>query len=280
MRSRRLRLLLAVLVLGSVAGATLARSNEEEVAAVSPPLREHQYMADGTSLHAVESGDPALPAVLFVHGSPGDWKAWETYLRDPVLQQQAHLVAPDRPGFGKSARGVAEPSMAAQARRVMAALDDNQSRAGVVVVGHSLGGPVAARIAMDYPERVVGVLLLAPSVAPALEIPRWYNRLAARPWLAALLPRDMRTSNDEIMPLRAELEEMQPRWSEIQARVHIVHGTKDRLVPVENVAFVAEMVPAERLVVERLEGEGHLIPWTDPAAVYRHLRALQALQVP
>src|SRR3546814_16092495 len=52
--------------------------------------------------------------------------------------------------------------------------------APAIVVGHSLGGPIAAKLAMDYPDRVRGLLLLAPSVAPALEAPRWYQRLATR----------------------------------------------------------------------------------------------------
>jgi pimeloyl-ACP methyl ester carboxylesterase len=38
-----------------------------------------------------------------------------------------------------------------------------------ILVGHSLGGPVAARLAMDYPDEVGGLILVAPSIDPELE---------------------------------------------------------------------------------------------------------------
>src|SRR3546814_18455192 len=63
--------------------------------------------------------------------------------------------------------------------------------APAIVVGHSLGGPIAAKLAMDYPDRVRGLLLLAPSVAPALEAPRWYQRLATWRVVQWLLPRTL-----------------------------------------------------------------------------------------
>src|SRR3546814_9372798 len=71
-----------------------------------------------------------------------------------------------------------------------------------------------AQLAIDYPDRVRGLLLLAPSVAPALEAPRWYQRLAT--WRVGqwLLPRTLIDANRELMPLQAQLREIEPGRSE------------------------------------------------------------------
>jgi len=67
---------------------------------------------DSGRVHFVVAGSPHPDAarVLFVHGSPGAWDAWERFLKDPELRAAARLIALDRPGFGGSERGRAEPA--------------------------------------------------------------------------------------------------------------------------------------------------------------------------
>ncbi len=219
-------------------------------------------------VHVVTAGraEPGAPRVLFVHGSPGTWEAWRIFLTEPGLTGAARLLAPDRPGYGGSGRGHAEPSLARQAEALAAVLE---SEAGppAVVVGHSLGGPIAARLAMDRPDLVAGLLLVAPSVDPVLERRRWFNVAGSWRLIQLLLPIDWVVSNRELWPLRGELERMAPRWPEIRCPVRLVQGTADRLVPPANADFVEGVLPAANLVVHRYPGAGHFILWEHPETV-------------
>ncbi len=227
----------------------------------------------------VESGlepGPSVPTIVFVHGSPGSWTAWRRFVSDPQLQDRARLVAVDRLGFGGSGRGIPEPSLLLQAEAVAAAAvkssaegtRDGRSRRPVLWVGHSYGGPVICRLAVDRPDLVDALLLIAASVDPALEKLRWYNRLAAHiPWL---IPKDLETSNLEILPLKDELEKLATRLSEIRAPAVVIQGLKDRLVPADNADFLQRSL--SRVEVRKLPDAGHLIPWRRPEVVDRALR--------
>src|SRR3546814_2121380 len=83
---------------------------------------------------------------------------------------------------------------------------------------------------MDYPDRVRGLLLLAPSVAPALEAPRWYQRLATWRVVQWLLPRTLIDANRELMPLQAQLRELEPGWAKLRMPVYVIQGEDDALV--------------------------------------------------
>jgi pimeloyl-ACP methyl ester carboxylesterase len=242
----------------------------------------------GGRIHFVVAGQPpTAPArVLFVHGSPGTWDGWKGFLEDPELRAAAHLIAVDRLGFGGSERGRAVPSLAAQAAALARVLEHGEpsepSEPGApagppaVVVGHSLGGPIAARLAMDRPDLVAGLLLIAPSIDPAEERHRWYNVAAATVVVQWFLPTDWTTSNRELWPLKRELTAMLPLWSQVRCPVTVVQGLADDLVPAGNSDFAERELPPGRVRIERYPGEDHFILWKRPAAVREPLIALLA----
>ncbi|MGF1452704.1 MAG: alpha/beta fold hydrolase [Opitutales bacterium] len=238
---------------------------EAEIAARLAP-REHVVSAfasvAGRAVHRVETGNRSGMAVIFIHGSPGSWEAFGDYLADAELAARAHLISVDRPGFGASGLGHAVPDLAAQAEAVASVWRDWSPSKQAVVIGHSLGGPIAAQVSVEHPERVRGVLLLAPSVAPELETVYFYQHLFSWPPFRWLIPADLKACNDEILPLADELRELEPRWEELGVPVSIMHGTADRLVPVENVDFIEARLPKSQLTVNRLEGARHFLPWT------------------
>ncbi|HEU0129595.1 MAG TPA: alpha/beta fold hydrolase [Mycobacteriales bacterium] len=131
----------------------------------------------------LEAGPPdALPVVL-LHGLGATNASMLPTLWD--LARDHHVLAPDLPGHGASAA----PWGAYDARFFAAWLADYLDAVGVdraVLVGNSLGGRVSLEIALLEPERVRGLVLLAPAVAfrrlrqfvPAVRL--------ARPELAAL----------------------------------------------------------------------------------------------
>ena len=67
---------------------------------ISLKLIEHQ----GSPVNFAYSGDPNKPGIIFIHGTPGGWQAFQGYLADPQLQQDFFMVSVDRPGWGGSAR--------------------------------------------------------------------------------------------------------------------------------------------------------------------------------
>ncbi|MCR6679307.1 alpha/beta hydrolase, partial [Escherichia marmotae] len=83
---------------------------------------------------------------LFLHGTPGDWKAWAHFMADPELQKRATMISVDRAGFGASDPGRVAPLMADQARLLAPLLEGPGGP--TLLVGHSLGGPIGAELAM------------------------------------------------------------------------------------------------------------------------------------
>ena len=223
----------------------------------------HNYTVAGRTMHYVEAGtNGSVPLILFVHGSPGDWKAWAQYLSDPDLAARAHLIAVDRPGFGGSAAGKVEPSLEQQCRDIAPLLNQAAPGQRVVLVGHSLGGPVICRLAMDHPDKITDLIVLAGSIDPAQEQTKWYQ-YAAEWWIFRwLVPAELETANREIMPLKGGLKTMLPLWPVIHQRVTVIQGLADNLVPPENADFAQQMMTnAQPLEIIRIPGMNHFLPW-------------------
>ncbi len=53
-------------------------------------------------LHYVQTGNDSFPTLLFVHGTPGSWDAFQNYLKNSGLLQHYRIISIDRPGFGYS----------------------------------------------------------------------------------------------------------------------------------------------------------------------------------
>lgn len=125
---------------------------------------------------------------------------------------------------------------------------------------------------MDHPDQVAGVLLLAPSIAPALEHPRWFNHLADT-WLARALKGtwlqrqfaddDLFNSNDEIMPLVAELSAIEPHWQRLTMPLVVVQGMKDTLVNPRTADYAEQTLPKPNTRVIRLPEHDHFLIWND-----------------
>ena len=222
----------------------------------------------GARISFLRAGNSAGPCVLLVHGSPGSAAGWADYLVAPPAGTE--VVALDRPGFGASTPDGAVPSLAAQAAAVIALVPtDGRS---VVLLGHSLGAPIvawaAAQLAAEQPERSVTVAMLAGSLDPAQESIHAMQHVGAWMPVQRLLPRAIRNANAELMALKPELEALGTILPSVKAKVVIVHGTADDLVPVANVAYMQERFSSARgISTILLEGRNHFLPWNSEGAV-------------
>ncbi len=215
---------------------------------------------------ALVAGDPLGVRLILVHGTPGSATGWNDYLVDPP--PGVEVVALDRPGFGRSAATGEVTSLAAQAAAVVALLPGDGRRA--ILLGHSLGGAIVARVAAEHPERISALVLLSASLDPALEKVHPLQRIGAWPGVRWLLPRSIAHANAELLALEPELEELAALLPRVSAPVVLLHGTRDDLVPVANVAFMqAHLHGAARVKTILLEGRNHFLPWNSADQV-RH----------
>ncbi len=159
-----------------------------DINAAKPPLGAF-HRIDGTDLHVVTRGDPADPAIVFVHGASGN-------ARDPLLafddrlSGDHYLVAIDRPGHGHSTRG-ADPDIAdpeRQADLIAGAIAD-LGLDRPLVVAHSLAGTVGLNLALGHADKISGLVLLAPVSHPWPGGVNWYHHLFATPVLGPLAAR-------------------------------------------------------------------------------------------
>jgi pimeloyl-ACP methyl ester carboxylesterase len=229
---------------------------------------QHKYKYEWRDINYVAAGDSTKPLVLFVHGSPGSLDAFIAFLTLENLRENSLMVTTDRPGFGYSNFGNAEPSLKKQALALKPILEKYKNNRPHIVVGHSLGGPLIAKMAMEYPELIDGLIIVAGSIDPKLEPNEtWFRAPLATPFLSWILPGAFRSSNEEIYQLKPELEEMVPYWKNITCPVIVIQGKIDELVPYENVDFAKKMLvnaPVEYVIVDDMN---HFVPWSNPELI-------------
>ena len=235
------------------------------------PMRQTVTVAapSPTRISYLRAGNPLGARVILVHGTPGSATAWTDYLLDPP--QGSEVIALDRPGFGDSGPDQAVTTLTAQAAALLALLPIDGRP--VVLLGHSLGGPIVARLAADHPGRVQAIVLLSASLDPAQEAIHPMQYVGAWPLIRSALPRTIRNANAELMALKPELEALATVLPRITAKVVIVHGTADDLVPVANVPFMQGRLTGARCVrTVLLEGRNHFLPWNSADAVREAIR--------
>jgi pimeloyl-ACP methyl ester carboxylesterase len=145
------------IVVTGLAGSWLVTlALKRKVESLLPPTGRFVDVPGGR-LHVREFGEG--PAILMIHGLGGQM-AHFTYAVTARLAGRFRVVVVDRPGSGWStASGSADLSTQAAA---LAALVERLALGRPLVVGHSLGGAVALALALEHPDRVSGLALLAP----------------------------------------------------------------------------------------------------------------------
>lgn len=191
---------------------------------------------------------------------------WKRYLTIPMDGNE--VVALDRPGFGASRPLRAVTSLEAQARAIEPLLTESPSGEKPILIGHSMGGPIVARVASDYPDRVGALVIIAGSLDPDLERVHPAQYLGAVFPFSWLLPAPLRVANRELLSLKRELAELEKSLERVVCPVVIVHATDDSLVPYENVMFMQERFRnAASLEIMTLMAGDHFLPWNNEPTV-------------
>lgn len=262
-----LRILLIWLLVSNFSCSTSKKETKE-----SNKIQLVKYKVEATTMQYAVVGFNKRKLIVFIHGSPGSWEAFSAYLKDPELQKEAILVSVDRYGYGGSMSGSPELAIGNHARYIKPILDEYNLP--TLVVGHSYGGPIALRMAMDYPERITNVLLLAASIDPQLEEVRWYQRAANWKLVRFVLPASVDVCNQEILPARFELEKMEHLWRNLQSPLTVIQGDNDYLVPPRNADYAESMYP-DKSKLKVIRGDmNHFIPWNQYTLIQREILAI------
>lgn len=160
---------------------TIARRAERLV-----PARGKFVEIDGNRIHYVEEGEGR--PILFIHGLGGTLH----HLRHPLFGGKIpgyRLIAIDRPGAGYSTRAAGVSARMPEQAALIAKFIDRLGLEKPLVVGHSLGGMITLTLALNHPDKISGIVLLAaltrhregvpPEFAPI------YIRSPLKRWLLA-----------------------------------------------------------------------------------------------
>lgn len=176
-------LLVTVSALGLGACVTSA-AYTSRIEAEIPPIGG-TVTVGGHGVHVIRQGETG-PVVLMIHGASANAREFSWTLA-PRLDGGMRVLMADRPGHGYSARFDGAETLAAQARQMAGVLDQLAPGERAVIVGHSFGGAVALRLALDRPDLVAGLVLLAPVTHDwGGGGTAWYNSLAAPPVLGTV----------------------------------------------------------------------------------------------
>src|SRR6516164_9654290 len=217
--------------------------------------------AAGLRLRYLELGEGLGVPVLLLHGFGADLNTW--MFTQPALAEGRRVIALDLPGHGGSAKNVSAGDAESLTGVVGAALDA-LSVERVHLIGHSMGGAVAALLALRRGERVASLTLRASRRREATEV---LNLLVYDPALVS------RTMVEDVLRYKrldgvtaaltriaeacfADGRQSLDIAAEIAALplpVQIIWGREDRIIPVSHAEALAARLP-----VHIFEQAGHL----------------------
>ncbi len=253
-------------------------------------------LATGVELAYVEQGDPAGVPVIFLHGITDSWHSFEPVL--PHLPHAIHAFALTQRGHGESERpasGYRPQDFAADVAAFMDALQLERA----IIAGHSMGSIVAQRFGLDYPERILGLVLMGsfasfkdkPGLMEFVEvgisqledpIDPAFAREFQESTLAQPIPAEfLETVVQESLKVPARVwkaafqslleGEFPDELSKIKAPTLIVWGDQDAYCPLSDQETLRTAIVGSRLLI--YSGVGHAVHWEEPARFAADLTA-------
>jgi pimeloyl-ACP methyl ester carboxylesterase len=241
-------------------------------------------------VHYQVFGPEDAPTLVLIHGTSDSFLAWRDILDQ--LARSYRVVVYDQPGHGLTGPHPLRDYTFVGMKLGLDAVMNATGTTEAVLIGNSMGGWVAWRMALAEPEKVRGLVLLDPSGAPVDEEPEGnlgfsvmrsgLGRAAAR----KITPRgvieasieqtvaDETVVTDEMIDrfhnllrfpgnrqamtdlVMTEREDLSGRLSEIAQPTLVIWGSEDRLIPAAAGGVFEERMPNAELIV--YEGVGHL----------------------
>jgi len=263
---------------------------------VSELLYDDSQFVDinGVNIHYQEkiSETKSKTLILLLHGFGSSTYSWQRIIEP--LSKFGTVIAYDRPAFGLTERvtpGVDinyNPYPLSYQPEIINFFIEQNNIEKVILIGNSAGGTVAIQAALDYPEKIDGLILISPAVYGGGGAPKWIKPLLNLPQMDRLGPVLVRTIRERGLELLkmawANPENIQPqdlenyqkplsvdgwdvalweftkvngdnnlesRLNEIQIPVVVISGAQDKIIPPDQ---------SEKLSSELLNSEIFILP--------------------
>lgn len=256
-----------------------------------PPYGRTVKLSSGYEMHYTDHGRG--PAVVFVHGSGPGANAWSNFSANvgPLTQSGFRCVLPDMIGFGYSSKPAGIDYtldlFAPTLREFLDALDIRKC----TLVGNSLGGAIAMRLAIDHPSLVDRLVMTGPGGIESREVyfrmpgiqkmvsgfvGAGFDREGLRRMLE-LLSYDPKHVTDELVEERYNVLQTQPK--DVLARMSITDltpeldrircpllgfwGVEDQFCPSSGYEKILRAVPDSRFIIYSRTGHWAMIEQAD-----------------
>ena len=244
-------------------------------------------LKDNTVVHYLEAGQG--PVLILIHGLGGSSRVWHDDIG--LLAKSYRVIAPDLPGYGKSDKPKVDYSVSYQAH-VVKELINALGADKVALAGNSLGGWIAALVALDDPGKVSSLVLVdsaglrRDTAAPANLNPA--SKEEQKALLLALFADKSRVTDSLVSEqwdyhkdiratvhaaqesLRADHPFLDARLKDIKTPTLIIWGKQDQLIPLEVAERFAKGIQGSKLVV--IDKAGHLPQVEQPEAFSRAVK--------
>jgi pimeloyl-ACP methyl ester carboxylesterase len=228
-----------------------------------------------------DNRDPTVhaPVTLMIHGAGATHLDWPAELR---RLPEANAIVPDLPGHGRSS-GPGRQSVGAYAVDMVTLLDALKIR-WAVIAGHSMGGAIALAMALNYRDRVAGLILVGTGAKLGVHpdilnnilkdtdkaialISEWEWAEGADEQLRRLSRKRLTETAPDVLYgdyVACNTFDVRQQLGRIQTPSLIVGGTADRMTAFKYSSFLHERLPGSQLAI--IEGGGHKMMLEQPQA--------------
>ena len=232
--------------------------------------------------HGKSKENPYTDSIVLIHGAGGNYLTWALEIR---RLSGYNVYTLDLPGHGRSNdKGL--QSIDAYAKATIAWMDVIKLNS-VVFVGHSMGAAIALALAIHYPERTKGIILIGGGatlpVAPELledianpaTYPRAINQIIEWSFNKDALPKMKETAKQSLAQTRPSVLlndfiacnefDVTNNLSTITAPALILCGTEDKMTPIRMSKFLASNIPNAE--IKLINNAGHMVIVEKPQEV-------------
>lgn len=267
----------------------------EEADAADGPAAETVEVG-GRKIRRLRMGPKGETPILLLHGFGADLDGWA--FNQGALAEERLVHALDLPGHGGSSKSLETGSVGELAAAVTAYMEEEGIEAAHLV-GHSLGGGVALQVALDTPERVAALTLVAPagfgreiagdfiegfiSQSRARKLRAVLEMLVADPALvtAEMVENVVRFkrldgATEALKAVAAanfdcdkQCHDLRARLGDVDVPVQVIWGAEDRVLPASHAEGLGDGI---RVTV--IAGAGHIVHMEKSAEVNRLIESL------
>ena len=187
---------------------------------------------------------------------------------DSLLQAHFKIIAVDRLGYGKSEYGKEELSTQLQALAIKSIIEkENASQRKVSILGRSYGAPIAAWLAINYPQNYEKLIMVSPVIDPEKEKFYWFSAIGKSPVVQWMLPDLLNVATREKYSHQQEMKKMAVKWNKLYIPTYVLVGGDDQVADTSNYSFAKKHLVNCQAIFMKIKHTGHLVTYQQPDLV-------------